>query len=287
MSSAGPSRHKRSRYLASGYSRGSTSRPTLPRKPPTKPVAEIEFPLLESSLSVDKMFRRGYAVIRKLQEEGSVRLKLSSTARPTLITLTRKGKTMLTTLQGSGSGHPYCLFKKQFDLKDFGSPIFKELIHSLGDQSHADNVLSALLMQQTLLAPTKSPPFSQHLLKKGVYPFFQGECFEQLTRLMLNKRDFDLPAKTEKELFDQLLTLAGLFSAPASDHLQQSSRIFLPSFNSGARFLATSLVKYFGLKVSCEDAKTSCCVRAENGYSCSQCCLFHSKHCKRLFTHFQ
>ena len=233
------------------------------------------------------LFFAGFSVIRRLKEEGHVYLKLSSTARPSLITLTRTGRTMLTTLQGSGNGHPYSLFKKQFDLKDLKSPIFRDLIHSVDEQAHADNILSALLMQQTIFAPTKYPPFSEHLLQKGSFQFFQGECFGQLTSLMMNKRNFGRPARNEKELFDQLLNLAGLFSLPVSDHLQQASKVFLPSFHSGAHFLATSLIKYFGLKVSCEDAKASCCVRTEGGYSCSQCCLFHSKNCKRMFTHFQ
>ena len=281
MSSAGPSR-RRPKHSVARYSRGSTSRPTLSRRPPAKQVEVIELPLLESGLPVDRMFRRVFAVIRKLRESGSVYLKLSSTARPSLVTLTRTGRTMLTALLGSRNGHPHCLFKKQFDIKDL-----KELIDPLTVQAYGDNILSALLMQQTILAPTKFPPFSEHFLLKGSYHYFQGECFGQLTRLMLNKRDFGVPARTERELFDILLNLAGLFSAPVSDHLQQESKIFLPSFNSGAHLLATSLVKYFGLKVSCEDAKASCCVRNESGYSCSQCCILHSKNCKRIFTHFQ
>ena len=58
MSTAGPSRHKRSRHYVARY-RGSTSRPTLSRRHPVQQANEIELPLLESGLPADKMFRRG------------------------------------------------------------------------------------------------------------------------------------------------------------------------------------------------------------------------------------
>ena len=136
--------------------------------------------------------------------------------------------------------------------------------------------------------------FPEHLLAKGKFPYFQGECFAQLSKLMLNKRENGLPARSEKEFFNQLLSLAGLFSAPASKYstlgLGQNAKIFLPSFHSGARFLAVAFVKYFNLKMTCNAARASCCSKSAdetNNYTCSECCIFHAKSCKTLFAQFK
>ena len=257
---------------------------------PAKKAAATDLLFLEDGYPIHKLLRRGFSVLKRLQGEGSISLKLSSSSKPFSLTLSSADKAMLTTLSSSGNGSQrFSLFGK-LSLSDFQTPVFRRLIRSMDEQTHSENILSALLMHQTIFGATPFPPFSPTLLKKGDFSFFQGECFTQLVRLLFNKRVFGVAVRTEKELFDQLLALAGLFSAPTSAHstfgVGQTETIFLPSFFSGARFLALAFTKYFDLKMTCNETKASCCMRTENSqdsYTCSECCLMHSRNCKKLF----
>ena len=232
-----------------------------------------------------RLFKSCDLIIKTLREKGTVHLRMDSNSESNPISLSPMGRTLLTTLAANGNdSYPYSLLNKQFSLKDFNSSVFKELIHSLGDQSHSDNILSAILMRQTILSPKSYSPTDQDVSIKTL----QGECSSQLTSLLHNKRDYDVPAKNEHELFNQLLALSCLFSEPTNAcsnlGIGSSSRTYLPSFHSGARFLAIALIKYFELTVACGENKSSCCVKVDGRYTCNQCCLYHSKKCKNVFS---